>query len=207
VTIASVGGGSCSTSRQSYDPRCDRCLNVGTWRRQYQSTKAAFSLPSAFVCWISLLIFCSPSDEQLDQEDLPRNVPRQSFYTALISQRRRISELSLSSGGNGVGGFGSAWRGSGPPNAGRRALSVRARSTFFGGGRISKAGPLRGPDFSHEFISFKMWAHRAPASARRVFCLPVVIRPGKRCIRGASLQINNVCFVYFLNIYTIITIM
>jgi len=54
-------------------------------------------------------------------------------------------------------------RGSGPPNAGRRALSVRARSTVFGGGRIFKAGPLRGPDFSHEFINFKMWAHRAPA--------------------------------------------
>jgi len=169
VTLASVGGGSCSISRQSYDADAIGVLMSALGRR-YQSTEAVFSLPSAFVCLISLCIFCSPSDEQLHQENLPRNVPRPSFYTALISPRRRILELPLLSGGNGVGRFGSARRGSGPPNAGRRALSVRARSTVFGDGRIFKAGPLRGPDFSHEFISFKMWAHRAPASTRRVFC-------------------------------------
>jgi len=66
------------------------------------------------------------------------------------------------------------------PSAGWRAPDVRALSAALGGGRVFKAGPLYGPGFVPEALK-KMWAHRAPALARRVVAgrqRPADGRPG-----------------------------
>jgi len=191
VTLASVEGGSCSTSRQSYDARCDRCLNVGTWRRRYQSTEAAFSLPSTFVCWISLRIFCSPSDEQLDQEDLPRNVPRRLFIPRLLARVGVFRNYPYRAGvmeSVGSGPLGGVW--------GRRTRA--GALCLFGPGRRSLAavGSLKLGRYVAQTFRTSLSALKCGRTAPLPLpggCfvwrqLPAVIRPGKRCIRGASLH-------------------